>query len=152
MQLQVATGRLYEVPAILGPSFPDGVVDALPDPILFAELNLLAARRARAAQDFSTARDHLDRALASTLTLQNERFDAARLIIRIVSELIDNYDTERAFRIFVAAGVTAGSPISIHQIPVADFGAAKACALVLFAGGGDRGGGAPVGAGAALIV
>ena len=48
------------------------------DPLLFAELHLLAARRARRVSDFEASRDHLDKALVATFSLVGpSRADAA---------------------------------------------------------------------------
>ena len=74
------------------------------DPLLFAELQLLAAQRARRVSDFEASRDHLDKALVATFSLVgSSRCDAARLLVRIIGQLLDNYDTERALRVLAAA-------------------------------------------------
>ncbi len=79
------------------------IVNVVNDPSLFAELQLLAARRSRLVLDFEDSRDHLDKALAGVLSMTAERFDAARLIVRIAGQLLDNYDAERALRLVAAA-------------------------------------------------
>src|SRR4030095_9435452 len=67
------------------------------DPLLFAELQLLAAQRARRISDFDASRDHIDKALVASFSLVGpSRFDAPRLLVRILGQLVGNYDTERA--------------------------------------------------------
>jgi len=83
--------------------FPVDVVNPINAPVLFAEFQLLAARQSRLAFDFEASRDHLDKALASALVLQNERFDAPRLLVRIADQLLHNHDIERALRLVAAA-------------------------------------------------
>jgi hypothetical protein len=89
--------------SVFGPDFPFQVVSSLSDPLLFAELELVAARRARLVFDFEASRDHLDKALASVLSMTYERFDVARLLVRIAGQLLENYDAERALRLVAAA-------------------------------------------------
>jgi hypothetical protein len=89
--------------SVFGPDFPFQVVSSVSDPVLFAELELVAARRSRLALDFEASRDHLDKALASVLSMTYERFDAARLLVRIAGQLLENYDAERALRLVAAA-------------------------------------------------
>lgn len=101
---QVTTGDYQSAASLIGPRFPVQLASSLSDPVLSAELHLLAAKQSRLVLDFEASRDHLDKALASTLSLEYERFDAARLIIRIASQMLENYDTERALRLVAAAG------------------------------------------------
>jgi CHAT domain-containing protein len=89
--------------SVFGPDFPFQVVSSLSDPLLFAELELVAARRSRLVFDFEASRDHLDKALASVLSMTFERFDVARLLVRIAGQLLENYDAERALRLVAAA-------------------------------------------------
>ena len=51
----------------------------LANPVLFAEPNLLAAKQSRPVFDFDASRDHVDKALISALSLEDERFDAPAL-------------------------------------------------------------------------
>ena len=88
---------------MLDEGFPIKLVNAVNNPLLFAELQLLAARRSRLVFDFEASRDHLDKALASVLSMTYERFDAARLLVRIAGQLLENYDAERALRLVAAA-------------------------------------------------
>ena len=97
------TGSLRPGEQVLDRGFPLEVINPANTPVLFAELQLLAARQSRAAHDFEASRDHVDKALASTLALQFERFDAPRLLVRIAGQLLDNYDAERALRLVAAA-------------------------------------------------
>ena len=100
---RVMMGDYRSIPETVGIHFPAGVTNALADPIMYADLHLLASTRARMMSDFDASRDHLDRALGSIFTLQTESFDAPRLIVRAVGQLLHNYDTERALRLFTAA-------------------------------------------------
>src|SRR5262249_1562934 len=79
------------------------VATSIRDPILFTELHLLGAKRARLVLDFEASRDHLDKALVSTLSLRSQSLDASRLIVRIAYQLLENDDVERALRLFAAA-------------------------------------------------
>lgn len=99
----VMSGGGFPGPHLFSRGFPAQRINPLIDPVLFAEFQLLAARQSRRAFDFEASRDHLDKALASTLSLQNERSDAPRLIMRIAGQLLDNYDTERALRLVASA-------------------------------------------------
>ena len=54
--------------------------------------------------DFEASRDHLDKALIATLSLTGtNRFEAPRLLVRIIAQLVENYDVERALRLLAAA-------------------------------------------------
>jgi CHAT domain len=101
--IEITLGHYQSVASVLGEGFPLKLVNAGNDPSLFAELQLLAARRSRLVFDFEASRDHLDKALASVLSMTGERFDAARLVVRIAGQLLDNYDAERALRLVAAA-------------------------------------------------
>lgn len=83
--------------------FPVDVINPINSPDLFAEFQLLASRQSRLVFDFEASRDYLDRALASVLVLQHERFVAPRLIVRIAGQLLDNDEVERALRLVAAA-------------------------------------------------
>lgn len=112
--VQVAEGDYQGMAKRLDSDFPIQLANPQHDPLLFAELHLLAARRSRLVGDFQTSRDHLDKALAATLTL-GSRFDATRLIVRIAVQLAENYDIERAIRL-----ITAAEPL-LARIPRASF-------------------------------
>jgi CHAT domain-containing protein len=99
--IHVMTGQPVE--PIFSGRFPLERINPATDPVLFAELHLLAALQSRLASDFSASREHVDKALASTLSLGFERFDAPRLIVRIAYQLLNNYDVERAQRLIAAA-------------------------------------------------
>ena len=101
--IEISTGHYQSVAAVLDEGFPIKLVNAVNNPSLFAELQLLAARRSRLVFDFEASRDHLDKALASVLSMTYERFDAARLLVRIAGQLLENYDAERALRLVAAA-------------------------------------------------
>ena len=101
--IEISTGHYQSVATELDEGFPIKLVNAVNNPLLFAELQLLAARRSRLVLDFEASRDHLDKALASVLSMTYERFDAARLLVRIAGQLLENYDVERALRLVVAA-------------------------------------------------
>jgi CHAT domain-containing protein len=101
--IEISTGHYQSVAAVLDEEFPIKLVNAVNNPSLFAELQLLAARRSRLVLDFEASRDHLDKALASVLSMTYERFDAARLLVRIAGQLLENYDAERALRLVAAA-------------------------------------------------
>jgi hypothetical protein len=88
---------------LFGPGFPSHLVNPLSNPVLFAELNLLAAKQSRLVFDFEASRDHVDKALVSALSLEDERFDASRLVVRIAAQLLENYDVEHATRLVFAA-------------------------------------------------
>ena len=107
--VETATGNYQSTAYALGEGFPLHLVNAMSDPLLFAELKLLAARRSRLVLDFEASRDHLDKALASTLSLKSESFDASRLLVRIAGQLLENYDTERALRLVAAAEPLLGT-------------------------------------------
>ncbi|HEV7547293.1 MAG TPA: hypothetical protein VGO42_22225, partial [Reyranella sp.] len=77
--IEITTGHYQSTASVLGDGFPIKLINAVNNPSLFAELQLLAARRSRLVFDFETLRDHLDKALASVLSMTWERFDAARL-------------------------------------------------------------------------
>jgi CHAT domain len=98
---QVMTGNHQA--KVSGSGFSNHLVNAISNPVLFAELHLLAARQSRLLFDFEASRDNLDKALAITLSLDYERFDAARLIVRIAAQLLENYESERAARLVFAA-------------------------------------------------
>lgn len=89
---------------ILDKGIPPALATPLSSPVLFAELALLAAQRARRASNFALSRGYLDTALATTLSFQFERYDAGGLVLRIIRQHLANYDAERALRLFVAAG------------------------------------------------
>jgi CHAT domain len=99
--VDVMTGNYHA--KISGSGFPNHLVNAASNPVLFAELHLLAARQARLVFDFETSRDNLDKALTITLSLEYERFDAPRLLVRIAAQLLENYEAERAARLVFAA-------------------------------------------------
>ena len=100
----VATGDYQTSAELLAPGRIAESASAAQDPLLFAELQLLAARRARRVSDFEASRDHLDKALVATFSLVgSSRADAARLLVRIIGQLLDNHDTERALRVLAAA-------------------------------------------------
>ena len=101
--IEVTTGHYQSVASVLGDGFPVKLANAVNNPSLFAELQLLAARRSRLVFDFEASREHLDKALASVLSMTRERIDAARLVVRIAGQLLDNYDAERALRLVAAA-------------------------------------------------
>ena len=99
----VATGDYQESARFLTPDFIAEATSVVRDPLLFAELQLLAAQRARRISDFEASRDHLDKALVGTFSLVGpSRFDAPRLLVRIMGQLLENYDTERALRLLAA--------------------------------------------------
>src|SRR4029450_3958589 len=100
----VATGDYQESAKFLTPGFIAEAASLIKEPLLFAELQLLAAQRARRISDFEASRDHLDKALVATFSLVGpSRFDASRLLVRIIGQLLDNYDTERALRLLAAS-------------------------------------------------
>ncbi|SEO02800.1 CHAT domain-containing protein [Rhodospirillales bacterium URHD0017] len=99
----VATGDYQTSAKFLTPSFIAEAASVIRDPLLFAELQLLAAQRARRLSDFEASRDHLDKALVATFSLVGpSRFDASRLLVRIMGQLLENFDTERALRLLAA--------------------------------------------------
>ncbi len=99
----VATGDYQTSARFLTPAYIAEAASVVQDPLLFAELQLLAARRARQVSDFEASRDHLDKALVATFSLVGpSRFDASRLLVRIMGQLLENYDTERALRLLAA--------------------------------------------------
>ena len=100
---EITTGNYQSTASALGAGFPLKIANAVGNPSLFAELQLLAARRSRLVFDYEASRDHLDKALASVLSMTFERFDAARLVVRIAGQLLENYDAERALRLVAAA-------------------------------------------------
>ena len=87
--------------------FLDGIADrasVVQDPLLLAELQLVAAQRARRVSDFETSRNQLDKALVATFSLVGpSRFDAPRLLVRIIGQLVENYDTEHALELLAAS-------------------------------------------------
>jgi len=100
----VATGDYQESAKFLTPGFIAEAASVIKDPLLFAELQLLAAQRARRVSDFDASRDHIDKALVATFSLVSpSRFDAPRLLVRIIGQLVGNYDTERALRLLAAS-------------------------------------------------
>jgi CHAT domain-containing protein len=100
---EIMAGNYQSTAYVLDSGFPITLVNAVRDPVLFAELQLLAAKRSRLVFDFEASRDHLDKALVTTLSLRNERLDASRLIVRIAGQLLENFDVERALRLAAAA-------------------------------------------------
>lgn len=82
---------------------PKAMATPLSNPVLFAEFAVLAAQQARRANNFALSRGYLDQALAATLSLQDERYDAVALLLRIIRQHIANFDAERALRLFAAA-------------------------------------------------
>jgi hypothetical protein len=103
----VGTGDYQTSAELLTPERIAKAASVVQDPLLFAELQLLAARRARRVSDFEASRDHLDKALVATFSLVgSSRADAARLVVRIITQLLENHDTERALRV-----LTAGDPL-----------------------------------------
>ena len=109
----VATGDYRTAAELLARGRIAEAASAAQDPLLFAELQLLAARRARWVSDFEASRDHLDKALVATFSLVgSSRADAARLLVRSIGQLLDNHDTERALRV-----LTAGDPLLLTIPP-----------------------------------
>ena len=101
---QVATGDYQSPAALLAADSIAKAAPAVTDPVLFAELQLLAAQRARRLSDFEASRDHVDKALVATLSLVGtSRFNASRLLVRIIAQLAENYDTDRALRLLAVA-------------------------------------------------
>ena len=99
----VATGDYETSAQFLTPGFIAEAASVIRDPLLFAELHLLAAQRARRLSDFEAARDHIDKALVATFSLVGpSRFDAPRLLVRIIGQLVGNHDTERALGLLAA--------------------------------------------------
>mgnify|MGYP001340859137 CR=1 FL=1 len=90
---------------------PPGFIPAMEDGVPFIEVELAMSRQARLAGDFDAARDHLDKAIAATLSLIDQPFEAPRLIVQAVQQLLANYDAERALRL-----VAAAEPL-LRQIP-----------------------------------
>ncbi len=82
---------------------PPAIINPATDPVLFADLELMQAWQAVRDQDLDSARDHVDKALASTLSLPFQQFDAARLLLGIGRQLVANDEIERAFRLVIAA-------------------------------------------------
>jgi hypothetical protein len=108
----VATGDYQESAKFLTPGFIAEAASVIKDPLLFAELQLLAAQRARRISDFDASRDHIDKALVASFSLVGpSRFDAPRLLVRIIGQLVGNYDTERAL------GLLAASDSLLQTIP-----------------------------------
>lgn len=101
--IQMATGNHQATEQKFERDFPIDIANPLVSPVLFADLQLLAARRSRLVLDFESSRDHVEKALAATLTLTDQGFDAARLIVGICNQLLENYDIERAIRLSAAA-------------------------------------------------
>jgi CHAT domain-containing protein len=101
---QVDTGHYETVADFLTADAIAKAASAVQDPLLFAELQLLAARGARGISNFEASRDHAEKALVATFSLTGpSRSDAARLLVRIIRQLVENYDTERALRLLAAA-------------------------------------------------
>ncbi len=99
----VATGDYETSAGLLTAGFIAEAASVVQDPLLFAELQLLAAQRARGVSDFAASRDHVDKALVAIFSLVgSSRFDASRLLVRAISQLVANYDTERALRLLAA--------------------------------------------------
>ena len=92
-----------EAQKILDNGIPPSLATPLSNPVLYAELALLAAHRARRISNFGLSRRYLDGALAAVLSLQAEADDARSLVLRIIRQHLANYDAERALRLFVAA-------------------------------------------------
>lgn len=104
LSYQLATGDYQGAARSLAPGAIPELATAVGDPLLFAELQLLAAQRARRLSDFELSRDHLDKALIATFSLTGtNRFEAPRLLVRITAQLLENYDIERALRLLAAA-------------------------------------------------
>lgn len=101
--IQMATGNHQATEQKFERDFPIDIANPIVSPVLFADLQLLAARRSRLVLDFESSREHVDRALAATLTLADEGFDAARLIVGICNQFLENDDIERAMRLSAAA-------------------------------------------------
>jgi hypothetical protein len=101
--IEITTGHYQSVASALDEGVLLKLADAVGNPSVFAELQLLAARRSRLVFDFEASRDHLDKALASVLSMTWERLDVARLLVRIANQLLENYDAERALRLAAAA-------------------------------------------------
>ncbi|MPZ34850.1 MAG: CHAT domain-containing protein [Rhodospirillales bacterium] len=101
---QVATGDYQGTARSLAPDFIAEMAPAGSEPLLFAELQLLAAQRARRVSDFEASRDHLDKALIATFSLTgSDRSEVRRLLVRIIAQFLENYDVERALRLLAAA-------------------------------------------------
>ena len=104
---QVATGDYQGTARFLAPGYIAETAPAVSDPLLFAELQLLAAQRVRRVSDFEASRDHLDKALIATFSLTGtNRFEAPRLLVRSIAQLLENYDVERALRLLAAADLS----------------------------------------------
>lgn len=104
LSYRLATGDYQGAARFLAPGVIPELATAVGDPLLFAELQLLATQRARRLSDFELSRDHLDKALIATFSLTGtNRFEAPRLLVRITAQLLENYDIERALRLLAAA-------------------------------------------------
>ncbi|MFZ5784128.1 MAG: CHAT domain-containing protein [Pseudomonadota bacterium] len=90
---------------------PPGSLEAMNDGVPFVEVALAMSRQARLAGDFDAAREHLDNAIAGTLSLIDQPFEAPRLIVKAAWQLLGTYDAERAQRL-----VAAAEPL-LRQIP-----------------------------------
>ncbi|MBY0318002.1 MAG: CHAT domain-containing protein [Reyranella sp.] len=101
---QVDTGQYETVADLLTADSIARAASVVQDPRLFAELQLLAARKARGASNFEASLDHLDKALIATFSLTGpSRFDASRLLVRTIGQLMESFDAERALRLLAAA-------------------------------------------------
>ena len=101
--IQTLSGNNNAIRTAVGWTFPNGVTNPLSDPVVFADLHLFAARWALNDGNLEAARDNVDKAIASTLSLTFEHYDAPRLIVRSALLLLESYDTERALRLLVQA-------------------------------------------------
>ena len=74
------------------------------DPLLLAELQLVAAQRARRVSDFEASRNHLDKALVATFSLVVLEAASTRLVFSCGSsrQLVEHDYTERALRLMAA--------------------------------------------------
>lgn len=109
--LHAGSGNAHVVDATLRRGLPPGFIPAIGDGVPFAELELAMSRQARLAGDFDAAREHIDKAIAATLSLVDQPFEAPRLIVNAGWQLLDTYDAERALRL-----VAAAEPL-LRQIP-----------------------------------
>ena len=101
--IQMATGNHQATEDKFERDFPIALANPLVNPVLFADLQLLAAGRSRLVLDFESSREHVEKALAATLSVVDQGFDATRLIVRISNQLLENYDVERAMRLVASA-------------------------------------------------
>src|SRR5262249_32564133 len=106
---QGAVGDYETFAEFLTPGAIAQAISAVQDPVLFAELQLLAAGRSSRVSVLEASRGHLDQRLGAAFSLVAPfRFEVARLLVRIIAQLLETHHAARLLRLPAAADPLPG--------------------------------------------